>query len=260
MDAPADRFAKGFSDLADVYVDLTGQATRLLDLADIHDGDLVLDAGCGPGTATTLAAARTGPTGHVVGVDLAPNMLTLAVARTAGLPNVTIAPMDATALAFADGTFDVVVANSVAQFTGPRSLPEWRRVARPDGGRVACSLPWGPAFWTELCRRHVHRTAEPFRSMFEQRLTAAARRLDPEAARARHGFATVVAEVQPIVRRYADPEAAWQAEHTHGARIFLEELPPDALEAFRAEYVAAVRTSDGGAELRTEFHYWCFTR
>jgi ubiquinone/menaquinone biosynthesis C-methylase UbiE len=260
MGAPTDRYAKGFSDLADVYVDLTAQATRLVDLADIRPGESVLDVGCGPGTAAIAAADRTGPAGHVVGVDLAPNMLAIATERTADQPNVTIREMDAIDLDFADGTFDVVVANSVAQFTGVKSIPEWQRVAEPDGGRVACSLPWGPVFWTELCSAHVHRTAEPFRSMMQPRLAAARRPLDPEAVRARNGFTDLVAEVQPIVRRYESPEAAWEAEYTHGARVFLEELPEDALDEFKRDYLEAVRADDGAAEIPVEFHYWCFTR
>ena len=260
MDAATDRYAKGFSDCADVYVDLTHQATRLVDLALIRRGESVLDVGCGPGTATVVAAERTGSTGHVIGVDLAPNMLAIATERTAHLPHVEIREMDAIDLDFADSTFDVVVANSVAQFTGVKSIPEWQRVAKADGGRVACSLPWGPAFWTELCGRYVHRTAEPFRSMMTQRLAAARRPLDPEAVRIRYGFSDLDAEVEPIVRRYDSPEAAWQAEYSHGARVFLEELPPDALDEFRTEYLDAVGTSDGRAEIPVEFHYWCFTR
>lgn len=246
--------------MADVYVDMSHQARRLVDLVGLREGQAVLDAGCGPGTVTLVAAARVGGAGRVVGVDLAPNMVQRARAATGRLPNVTIREMDATALEFPDASFDVVVANSVVQFSGPKSLPEWKRVVRPDGGRVACSLPWGPAFWFELCRTHVHRTSEPFRSASVRRLDAALRPHDAESARARHGFATVVEEVETFVRRYESPEAAWRSEYAHGARVFLEELPEDALAEFKAAYVDAVRTEDGGAEIPMAFHYWCFTR
>ena len=255
-----ERYAKRFSDLADVYVDLTPQATRLVDLAGVRPGEHVLDVGCGPGTATLIAAERVGATGRVLGIDLAPNMLARAVEATAGLEHVEIREMDATDLDVGDGEFDVVVANSVVQFSGPASLAEWQRVVRPDGGRVACSLPWGPVTWIELCRAFVDRTREPFRSTMARRLETATRRPDAEAARARRGFAEVVTAVEPIVRRHATPEEAFAAEYRHGARVFLEELPPDALEEFRRAYVYAVRRPDGTAELLAEFHLWCFTR
>jgi hypothetical protein len=130
---------------------------------------------------------------------------------------------------------------------------------RPRGGRVACSLPWGPGFWFELCQRYVDRTAEPFRSTFRQRLATAASPPSAERARQRHGFASVVVEIEDLVRRYDDPASAWRSEYSHGARIFLEELPGDDLAAFRAEYLDAVRTDDGTAKLEYQFHYWCLT-
>jgi ubiquinone/menaquinone biosynthesis C-methylase UbiE len=256
----SDRYAKGFSDMAEVYVDLTVHARRLVALAGISPGDTVVDVGCGPGTAALVAADVVGPDGRVLAVDLAPGMLARARHETDGVGNVGLAAMDGKVLGIPDGAADVVLANSVLQFTGPGSLPEWRRIARPGGsGRVACSIPWGPPFWTDLCRRYVDRTAEPFRSMMRARLEAASRRPDAQAACDRSGFSAVATEVIELVRRYDTPSAAFESEYGHGARVFLEELPPDALEAFRAEYLAAVAAPDGTAELAFEFHFWCFT-
>ena len=127
--------------------------------------------------------------------------------------------MNVTALAFPPATFDAVMANSVLQFGGPRSLGERARVTRP-GGRIACSLPWGPAEGTELCLHHVDEAAEPDRSTARQRLAAA--RVRPDAER--------------VAQRF----------------------PPDALGAFRDEFTTRVATG-GGAGLRGEFLYWCFT-
>jgi ubiquinone/menaquinone biosynthesis C-methylase UbiE len=256
----SDRYARGFSDMAEVYVDLTVHARRLVEMASVEPGATVVDVGCGPGTAARVAAVDAGPDGRVVAVDLAPGMLARARHETRDTPIVHLAAMDARVLAIPTGVADVVLANSVVQFTGPGSLPEWRRIARPDGaGRVACSIPWGPGFWVELCQRYVDRTAEPFRSTMAQRLASAVRRPDPEAARARVGFRAVTSEVVNLVRRYASADEAFASEYQHGARVFLEELPPDALEAFRADYIEAVTTTDGSAELPFEFHFWCFT-
>jgi SAM-dependent methyltransferase len=247
----------GFSAMAEVYVDLTPQARRLLALARLRPGERVLDAGCGPGTATVLAADLVGPEGSVVGVDLADALLDRARAATAGLANVEIRAMDATDLAWGDGTFDAVVASSVVQFTGPASLREWQRVTRP-GGRVACSLPWGPDLWSTLCRRYVEHTSEPYRSFATRRLAAAERRPDPEQARERFGFAAVETDGETLVERFASPEAAWASFGTHGSSLFLEALTPEARARMEADFVAALSTT-GRPELRTECLYWCFT-
>jgi ubiquinone/menaquinone biosynthesis C-methylase UbiE len=243
--------------MADDYVGPTPQAARLVALAGLRPGERVLDAGCGPGTATVLAASCVGQAGAVVAVDMAEDMLARARAAVAPHPQVAILAMDVTGLAFRDRAFDAVVASSVLQFSGPRSLGEWARVTRP-GGRVACSLPWGPDVWTELCGRHVDQAAEPYRSVARQRLAAAAVRPDAERVRQRLGLAAVATEVEPIVQRFASPAEAWASLYRHGARLFLEALPAGVLRAFRDEFCARVATSDG-AELRSEFLYWCFT-
>jgi ubiquinone/menaquinone biosynthesis C-methylase UbiE len=248
---------RGFTGLAGDYLDLTPQAARLVALAGLRPGERVLDAGCGPGTATVLAAEQVGRWGTVVGVDVAEDMLVRARASAVPHPQVRILAMDATALAFRDAGFDAVVASSVLQFSGPGSMREWARVTRP-AGRVACSLPWGPEVWTELCRRHVEETAEPYRSVARRRLAAATVRPDAEWVRQRLGMAGVVAEAEPIVQRFASPDDAWASLYRHGARLFLEALPPAALGAFRDEFTARVATG-GGAELRSEFLYWSFT-
>src|SRR5437016_4841734 len=86
-----DRYARGFSDMAGVYVDISHRAVRLIDLAGLQPGERVLDVGCGPATATTIAAERVGPAGHVVGVDLAEGMLVRAAAAVADRSDSVIA-------------------------------------------------------------------------------------------------------------------------------------------------------------------------
>ena len=56
-------------------------ATALLDAAELHTGDRVLDVACGTGVVTRLAADQVGPDGAVAGLDINPAML--AVARSA---------------------------------------------------------------------------------------------------------------------------------------------------------------------------------
>ena len=62
-----------------------------------QSGERVLDAGCGPGFYVSELLERVGPTGSVVGLDVSPQMLAVAVRRCEGHTNVTFreAPVNA---------------------------------------------------------------------------------------------------------------------------------------------------------------------
>ena len=63
-----------------LYNDYTEHALRL---AGLRPGMRVLDVGCGPGDVSLIAARLVGPTGAVLGVDAAPEMIELARTRAA---------------------------------------------------------------------------------------------------------------------------------------------------------------------------------
>src|SRR5215470_17708477 len=75
-----------------------GLATdMMLDMANLVIGSRVLDVAAGTGEQTILAARRVGPTGSVLAIDIAGDMLKIAAeaAHQAGLSNVTTQVMDA---------------------------------------------------------------------------------------------------------------------------------------------------------------------
>ncbi len=118
-------------------------APVLVDLAAPGPGERVLDVACGTGIVARAAAARVGPTGRVVGIDLNPGMLDVARAFPP-LAGATIEWQegDAGALPFADAAFEVVLCQLGLQYFPDRSaaLREMQRVL-VAGGRLAL-LVW----------------------------------------------------------------------------------------------------------------------
>ena len=111
---------------------------KLADIAAIAPGERVLDVGCGTGVLAREAAARAGPAGRVIGLDLNEGML--AVARRLR-PEIDWRQGDALDLPFADHAFDVVVSQFALMFfpDRPRALREMWRVLAP-GGRLAVAV------------------------------------------------------------------------------------------------------------------------
>jgi len=124
---------------------LAGAQAALLAGAALAPGEQVLDVACGTGLVTFAAARAVGPTGRVVGVDLAGRMVAAAGRRadTLGLANVGFARMDAEALALPDASVDAVLCSLGLMYLPEpaQALREMRRVLRP-GGRLALAV-WG---------------------------------------------------------------------------------------------------------------------
>ncbi|MBN9386971.1 MAG: methyltransferase domain-containing protein [Chloroflexi bacterium] len=141
----------GFNFVADRYEEATlnfGPAlTRLLDLAALEPGDRVLDVATGPGVMARIAARAVGPSGQVVGVDIAEQSLEVARRKAAaeGLSQLTFQVEDAENLALPDAGFDAVFCSmGLMHFPNPeKALLEMRRVLKP-GGRLLAAV-WGEA-------------------------------------------------------------------------------------------------------------------
>src|SRR5712664_1454339 len=91
-------------------------AVDLVKLAALIPGERVLDVACGTGIVARLAAERVGPMGRVIGLDLNAGMLTVARSASAGTENIEWREGNATALPFADKTFELVLCQQGLQF------------------------------------------------------------------------------------------------------------------------------------------------
>ena len=110
-----------------------------LAVADLREGERVLDLGSGGGIDVLLSARRVGPSGFAYGVDMTEEMLELARANAAraGAVNVEFRKGQIEDLPLPDASVDVVISNCVINLSTdkPAVLAEMYRVLIP-GGRI----------------------------------------------------------------------------------------------------------------------------
>jgi SAM-dependent methyltransferase len=110
-----------------------------LAVADLREGETVLDLGSGGGIDVLLSARRVGPNGKAYGLDMTDEMLELARRNAAetGAENVEFLKGELEAIPLQDSSVDVVISNCVINLSTdkPAAFRELARVLRP-GGRV----------------------------------------------------------------------------------------------------------------------------
>jgi arsenite methyltransferase len=127
-------------------------------VADLLEGEVVLDLGSGGGLDVLLSAQRVGSAGKAYGLDMTDEMLALAREnqRKAGIENVEWLKGTIEDIPLPDDSVDVIISNCVINLSAdkPRVLREVSRVLRP-GGRFAVTDIVADPDMDEATRRDI---------------------------------------------------------------------------------------------------------
>ena len=218
-------------------------ANRLIELAQLQQGQKVLDIATGTGLAAISAAQIVGSLGQVVGVDISKGMLEQAQRKinTIGLKNVELIEADADSLNFNDSSFDIILCSSaIVYLTDIRdTLKQWHRFLKP-GGLVAFSCFAETAHTLAVIFREKAQTYgisipnpnEPFGTPQKcQNLLIEA------------GFQDIKVVTEQLGSYVSDVERAWSANARSAFGFQVKELSSERLEQLKAEYIAEVEAT-----------------
>jgi len=131
-------------------------------IAELKEGETVLDLGCGGGFDCFLASRRVGASGYVIGVDMTPDMIVLARrnAENGGYTNVDFRLGEIEHLPVADASVDAIISNCVINLSLDKEqvFKETFRVLKP-GGRLSISDVVATAHMPEKVRQDMQLVA-----------------------------------------------------------------------------------------------------
>jgi SAM-dependent methyltransferase len=109
-----------------------------MDVLRSQVGDVIVDLGCGAGQTLLQLAERVGPAGRVIGVDISPLLLDVALERVQGIKQVSLIENDAAALDLPSRSVDAVFSRFgvMALSDHAAAFSNFRRMLKP-GGRIA---------------------------------------------------------------------------------------------------------------------------
>lgn len=257
MDMTADearaRAAKTYNAAADAYDDPANSfwerfGRRTIERLQLSKGAAVLDVCCGSGGSALPAAEMVGPSGYVLGVDLADRLLenARAKAKARALLNVQFRTGDLLELRIPDDQFDAVVCVFGIFFVPDMPLALrllWERVR--SGGKLAITT-WGPrffepatsAFWDSIRKERpdLYKGFNPWDRICDPPSVSA---LFAEA-----GIANPDVSAESGRHSVSSPEAWWAAVLGSGYRGTVDQLDDAARDRVRAANFEYIRNSN----------------
>lgn len=234
-------------------------ANRLIEFADLQNGQKILDIATGTGIVALNAAQKVGNQGKVIGVDISTGMLSNAKQKLAetNLRNVEFIEADAEELDFNDNSFDAVLCSlAVCYLTDiPTALRNWHRIIKKDGF-IAFNVWKENAFppsvlFREVAERfgiNVPNPNEPMGTI--DRCNQLLQEI---------GFKNIQVETEqfgwyfPLDEKIAEDIWLMNAKNVFGYQVF--QLPPNKLEECKAEYIKEMQNLAA-----TEKGVWCDAR
>ena len=213
----------------------------LVETAQILEGAKVLDVACGRGAVLFAAAERVGPSGQVIGVDLAEGMAreTEMEIQRRRLKQAEARQMDAENLTFPDSSFDFVLCGFSLQFFPhlEQALSEFGRVLKP-GGHIAVTT-WGADDdrWDWF---------DDLRTAYGASISLGSQSLDkPDEIQdwfSKAGFVNIEISTKEIDLAYSDEEEWWNVLWSISGRAGLEKIGVERLEQLKAEAFEKMQT------------------
>jgi O-methyltransferase/aklanonic acid methyltransferase len=231
-------------------------AKLLVDALGIPSGAKALDIAAGRGAILFALAEKVGETGSVIGIDLAPTMVseTAAEIERRGLKQAEMRLMDGDAIDFLPNTFDVVTCGFALHFLDiEQTLPKILAMLKM-GGVFAATIPYVPTDDDlERWRWLFDLTKAVFPADFVPPAAwIAPRKLSkPELATAaleQAGFTNIRVEPHTVTLYFRDENDWWDWEWSQGSRFWLEGMSAEGLERFRREsfeHLRAMQTPEG---------------
>ena len=231
---------------------------RTIERLALRPGSRVLDVGCGTGASALAAADRVGPSGRVIGVDLADRLLKIAGQKAASrnLGNAEFQLGDMERLGYPDRRFDAVICVFAIFFVPDmaKQLRELWRMVRSDG-QLAITT-WGPrvmepaanVFWSavEELRPDLYLGFNPW-----DRIT------EPEPLRAllaEAGIANADILAEDGRQELRSPQDWWTIVIGSGFRSIVDQMGPEMAGRLREANLARVR-SQGITSVETNVIY-----
>jgi ubiquinone/menaquinone biosynthesis C-methylase UbiE len=256
-----DRASETYDQLGVEFFGPVGRA--LVEITGVMAGDDVLDVGCGRGAVLFPAAEAAGPTGSVLGIDLAPGMVerTRADIRACGLSTVQVERRDAQEPGLPAAAYDVVLSSLVIFFLPDplAALTAWRRAAR-HGARLGITTfaTRDDPRWSWLMELFPQRNPRATRPSGDEDTSPFATDDRLHELLAAGGWRDARSETREHFTRFRDPADWVPFSWSTGSRMFWERTPESRRQEIKRqalEHLTRMAAEPEGLAQRNEVRY-----